>query len=94
VEAIVRYRQGDDRQLGTSDDRYFRTVADLATLPGIDPSSLEHVEGFLTVMPSAFRFIATGRVLHGTSQARTHLRLAVIERTAPATTLRYWRRLD
>src|SRR5262245_14030618 len=94
VEAIVRYRQGDDRQLGTSDDRYFRTVADLATLPGIDPSGLERAEGFLTVMPTACRFTATGRVLHGTSQARTHLRLAVIERTAPATTLRYWRRLD
>jgi DNA uptake protein ComE-like DNA-binding protein len=36
VEAIVRYRQGDDQQLGTSDDRYFHTVADLATLPGVD----------------------------------------------------------
>jgi len=33
-------------------------------------------------------------VAHGTSEARTHLRLAVIERTAPATTVRYWRRLD
>jgi len=94
VEAIVRYRQGDDQQLGTSDDRYFRTVADLATLPGVDRSELERAEVFLTVMPSAFRFIATGRVPHGTSQARTHLRLAVIERTAPATTVRYWRQLD
>ena len=94
VEAIVRYRQGDDQQLGTSDDRYFRTVPDLATLTGVDRSELERAEVFLTVMPSAFRFIATGRVSHGTRQARTHLRLAVIERTAPATTLRYWRRLD
>jgi DNA uptake protein ComE-like DNA-binding protein len=94
VEAMVRYRQGDDQQLGTSDDRYFRTVADLATLPGVDPRGLEQAEAFLTVTPSAFRFIATGRVAHGTSQACTHLRLAVIERTAPATTVRYWRRLD
>ena len=90
VEAMVRYRQGDDQQLGTSDDRYFRTVADLATLPGVDRGGLERAEVFLTVMPSAFRFIATGRVPHGTRQAR----LAVIERTAPATTVRYWRRLD
>ena len=94
VEAIVRYRQGDDQQLGTSDDRYCRTVADLATLIGVDRRGLERAEAFLTVMPSAFRFIATGRVPHGTSPARTHLRLAVIERTAPATTLRYWRRLE
>jgi hypothetical protein len=68
--------------------------ADLATLPGVDHSGLERAGAFLTVTPSAFRFIATGRVPHGTSQGRTHLRLAVIERTAPATTLRYWRRLD
>src|SRR4030095_1124348 len=89
VEAIVRYRQGDDQQLGTSDDRYFRTVADLATLIGVDGRVLERAEVFLTVMPSAFRFIATGRVPHGTSQARTHLRLAVIERTASATAFTY-----
>ena len=63
-------------------------------LSGVDRSGLERAEVFLTVMPSAFRFIATGRVPNGTSQARTHLRLAVIERTAPATALRYWRRLD
>ena len=94
VEAMMHYRQGDDQQLGTSDDRYFRTVADLATLPGVDRSGLERAEVFLTVMPSAFRFIATGRVPHDTGQARTHLRLAVIEHTAPVTTLRYWRRLD
>ena len=94
VEAMMRYRQGDDQQLGTSDDRYFRTVADLATLLGVERSDLERTAALLTVTPSAFRFIATGRVPRGTSQARTHLRLAVIERTAQATTLRYWRRLD
>ena len=94
VEAIVRYRQGDDQQLGTSDDRYFRTVAELATLPGFDQGELERFEVFFTVMPSAFRFIATGRVPHGTSQVRTHRRLAVIERTAQATAIRYWRPLD
>ena len=63
-------------------------------LLGVERSELEGAEVFFTVMPSAFRFIATGRVPHGTSQARTHLRLAVIERTALATTLRYWRRLE
>ena len=94
VEAIVRYRQGDDQQLGTGDDRYFRTVADLSTITEIGQSGLERVGALLTVTPSAFRFIATGRVPSGTSQARTHQRLAVIERTAQATALRYWRRLN
>jgi len=92
MEAIVRYRQGDDQQLGTGDDRYFRTLADLATELG--QSGLERVEAWLTVTPSAFRFIATGRVPSGTRQARTHQRLVVLERTAQATALRYWRRLD
>ena len=94
LEAIVRYRQGDDQQLGTSDDRYFRTMADLATLLGVEHDRLERPAAFFTVTPSAFRFIATGRVPGGTRQARTHMRLAVIERTGQTTTLRYWRRLD
>jgi DNA uptake protein ComE-like DNA-binding protein len=94
VEAIVRYRQGDPQQLGASGARYFRAVADLATLLGAESSELERAAAFLTVTPSAFRFITTGRVASGTSQARTHRRLAVIERTAQATALRYWRQLD
>jgi DNA uptake protein ComE-like DNA-binding protein len=94
VESIVHYRQGDDQQLGTSDDRYFQTVADLATLTGVDRTGLERAGAFLTVTPSAFRFIATGRVRSTTSQARAHLLLAVLERTNHATALRYWRQLD
>jgi DNA uptake protein ComE-like DNA-binding protein len=94
VEAMGRYRQGDDQQLGTSDDRYFRTMADLATLLGLDSAGLERTAALLTVTPSAFRFITTGRVPGGTSQARTHRRLVVLERTGQVTTLRYWRRLD
>src|SRR5205085_8918208 len=85
VEAIMRYRQGDDRQLGTADDRYFHAVTDLLTIAGIDRSALEHFGDWLTVMPSAFRCIATGRVMHGTGQARLHQRLAVLEHTAHAT---------
>jgi len=48
----------------------------------------------LTVTSTAFRFIATGHVASGTGQTRTHQRLAVLERTAEATALRYWRQLD
>jgi len=94
VEAIIRYRQGDDRQLGTADDRYFRTVTDLLTIAEIDRSALERFGALLTVTPSAFRCIATGRVMGGAGPARLHQRLAVLERSADATALRYWRRLD
>jgi DNA uptake protein ComE-like DNA-binding protein len=94
LEALVRYRQGDDQQLGTGDDRYFHTVADLETIPGMDRSSLDRVATLLTVTSNAFRFIATGRVSSGIGQARTHQRLAVLERTAQATALRYWQQLD
>jgi DNA uptake protein ComE-like DNA-binding protein len=94
VESIVRYRQGEDQQLGTSDDQHFQTVEDLSTLPGGDRTGLEHAGAFLTVTPSAFRFITTGRVRSTTSQARAHRLLAVIERTAQTTALRYWRHLD
>ena len=91
----MRYRQGDDQQLGTSDDRYFQYGSRTwRLLLGVDRTGLERAEAFLTVTPSAFRFIATGRVRSTTSQARTHLLLAVIERTAQATAVRYWRQLD
>jgi DNA uptake protein ComE-like DNA-binding protein len=94
VEAIIRYRQGNDRQLGTADDQYFRAVTDLSQLTEIDRSAVERFGDLLTVTPSAFRCIATGRVTSGAGQVRTHQRLAVLERTAHATSLRYWRRLE
>jgi len=94
VGAIVRYRQGDDKQLGTADDRYFRAITDLSTLKEIDRNALERFGALLTVTPSAFRCITTGRVTSGAGQARLHQRLAVLERTANVTSLRYWRRLD
>jgi len=94
VTAIMGYRQGGDQRLGTADDRYFHTVADLTTVAGIDRSALERFEALLTVTPSAFRFIATGRVTSGAGQLRTHQRLAVLERTDHTTSLRYWRRLE
>lgn len=94
VAAVMRYRQGDDQQLGTTDDGYFRSVMDLGTLAEIDGSALERFGDLLTVTSSAFRCIATGRVTSRAGQARLHQRLAVLERTAHGTALRYWRRLD
>ena len=64
----MRYRQGDDQQLGTVMIGTFRTVADLATIPGMDRSRLDRVETFLTVTSNAFRFIATGAC--GVARAR------------------------
>ena len=94
VEALVHYRQGEDQQLETTDDRYFRRVADLAMVPGIDQSRLDRVGTLLTVTSNAFRFIATGRVSSATGQTRTLQRLVVLERTAQGTALRYWRQVD
>jgi DNA uptake protein ComE-like DNA-binding protein len=94
LELIMRYRQGDDQQLGTTDDRYFRAVADLLSVAGTDRSALERFGNMLTVTPTAFRCIATGQVTSGAGQVRRHQRLAVLERTANATALRYWRRLE
>jgi DNA uptake protein ComE-like DNA-binding protein len=94
VEAIIRHRQGDDQELGTADDRYFRAITDLLMMQEIDRNALGRFGDVLTVTPSAFRCIATGRVKGGIGQASVHQRLAVLERTANATALRYWRRLD
>ena len=94
VQAIMRYRQGDDQRLGTADDRYFRALTDLSTLKEIDRHALERFGDLLTVTPSAFRCIATGRVPSSAGQASVHQRLVVLERTANVTALRYWRRLD
>lgn len=92
-EAILRYRQGQDQRLGTADDQYFRAVTDLVALQGVDHSALERFGDMLTVTPRAFRCIATGRVTSA-GQVRTHQRLAVLEHTAEAILLRYWRRLE
>ncbi|MBM3225066.1 MAG: general secretion pathway protein GspK [Candidatus Tectomicrobia bacterium] len=94
VQALVQYRAGDDQQRGTRDDRWFRTVADLAQVPGIDRSVLSRLEPVVTVTSSAFRVIVTGRARHDIRQAHAHRRLAVLERTAQATTLRHWRQVD
>src|SRR5215475_7749232 len=48
VEPIVRYRQGDDQQLGTWDERHFRTVAELATLAAGGRSALERAGVFMS----------------------------------------------
>ncbi len=93
VAAIMRYRQGEDAQQDTDDDRHFRTLAALAWLPEVGTPGVARLGALLTVTSSAFRLVATGRVLAGTSQERVSRRLVVVERTGQATALRYWRQL-
>ena len=94
AEAIVRYRQGDDQHAGTADDRYFRTVADAGAVPGLDQAALEPFQAWLTVTPTAFRAIATGRIRNGQGADRRHRRLAIIDGATRPRQIRYWRRLE
>lgn len=94
VEAIVRYRQGDDGRVGTADDRTFRTVQELTTVSGMEREAVERVRDGLTVTPSTFRFIVTGRVLRQAAPAQRHQRFAILERTGQATVLRYWHKVE
>lgn len=93
VQAIVQYRQGEDQRLGTTDDRYFRSVHEVSTLPDIGRTAWQQFESFLTVTPSAFRVIATGRTMSGRASTRSHRRLAIVERASGKNVLRYWRKL-
>lgn len=94
AEAIVRYRQGDDRQPGTADDRPFREVADLLNVKEIDRAALTRFEALITVMPTTFRVIATGRVVSGQGVTSVHRRLAIIDRASRPTRIQHWRRLS
>ncbi|MBI3328686.1 MAG: helix-hairpin-helix domain-containing protein [Nitrospinae bacterium] len=94
AEAIVRYRQGEDQEPGTADDRQFREVADLRTLDAIDRAALDPFEALITVVPTAFRVIATGRVVSGQGVTSIHRRLVIIDRASRPTRIQHWRRLS
>lgn len=92
--AVVQYRQGVDQLPGTADDRHFRTVSDVLAVKAIDGAALSQFEPFLTVVPTAFRVIATGRVVNGQGATSIHRRLAIIDRTSRPTHIQHWRRLS
>jgi general secretion pathway protein K len=92
VQAIVRYRQGEDQQPGTADDRHFREVGELHTLPEMDRQAVEQFETWLTVVPQAFRVMVTGRVAGSQGPDRLHRRLVIIDRTSSPASVRYWQR--
>jgi DNA uptake protein ComE-like DNA-binding protein len=92
--AILRHRQGADGQAGTADDRYFRTLADLRQVQEVDQETLARLAPFLTVTPTAFRVMVTGRIHSGQEAERVHKRLAIIDRASPGVRIPYWRRLQ
>lgn len=94
AEAVVRYRHGNDRQPDTADDRLLRVLDDLLAVPGIDRQTLTRVQPLLTVMPTAFRVIVTGRVQSAQGADRVHQRLAIIDRAVRPVRIVYWRRLE
>lgn len=94
VEAIMQYRAGEDQQPGSADDRYFREITDLRSLQGIDPAALARLEPWLTVVPTAFRVIATGRVVNGQGAASVYRQLAIIDRTSRPVRIQQWWRLS
>lgn len=89
---LVRARQGDDQLLGTSDDWPFRKLADALLVLGIDPTALPRFDTLLTVTPTAFRVMATGRVRGGQGIDSVQQRLAIIDRTSKPAQIRYWQR--
>jgi hypothetical protein len=94
AEAIVRRRQGDDQLAGTADDRHFHEVAGLLALDVVDRATLARIEPWLTVVPTAFRVIATGRVESGQGTTSVYRQLAIIDRTARPVRIQYWWRLS
>ena len=94
VEAIVRHRQGDDQLPGTADDRHFHEVAGLLALDVIDRATLARIEPWVTVVPTAFRVIATGRVESGQGTTSVYRQMAIIDRTARPIRIHYWWRLS
>lgn len=94
AQALVHFRQGDDQVPGTVDDRPFRQIADVLLVPGISRTALARFEALLTVAPTAFRVLATGRVQSGQGTERVHRRLAIIDRTSRPAQIRHWQSVE
>ena len=94
AEAIVRHRLREDQQPGTADDRHFQGVADLLALDAIDRNAVARFETLITMAPTAFRVIATGRVVSGQGVTSIDRRLAIIDRASRPTRIQHWRRLS
>jgi type II secretory pathway component PulK len=92
--ALLHHRQGPDQQPGTGDDRPFRDPAELLQVPGVTPADLTQFVAFITVVPTVFRGIITGRVANPQRGERVYRRLAVIDRTSRPVQVRYWQSIE
>lgn len=92
--AIVQYRHGDDAQAGTADDRYFHGLTEVAQLPGLAGVALEQALEVLTVEPTTFRVVVTGRVEGPDGAVPIHRQLAIVDRSARPARVQYWRQLE
>src|ERR1051325_9833839 len=54
VDQIVSYHAGEDKKLGTPDDRYFQSLAGMSQQTGIDPTSLAPIAQFCTFQSQYF----------------------------------------
>jgi DNA uptake protein ComE-like DNA-binding protein len=88
--AIVRYRRGIDAQAGTADDQHFRRLADVARVPGLALTELGRALEVLTVEPTTFRVVVTGRVRGQHGAVQRHRRLAIVDRSARPVRVQYW----
>jgi type II secretory pathway component PulK len=94
VAAIVRYRRGDDAQADTADDRHFRSLAEVARLLGVALTELDPALGVLTVEPTTFRVVVTGRVREQHGAVQVYRRLAIVDRSAQPVRVQYWQQLE
>jgi general secretion pathway protein K len=94
AKAILQRRHGPDQQPGTADDQPFRTSAELRQVSGMTPAILTRLEAFVTVVPTVFRVVATGRIPSLQGPERMFQRLAMIDRTSRPVHVRYWHQKD
>lgn len=55
VDAIIAYRHGNDRQLGTSDDRGFSSIEQISAVTDVEPTALAPITRYCTVRSQFFR---------------------------------------
>jgi type II secretory pathway component PulK len=92
--ALIQHRQGPDQQPGTGDDQPFQDIVELLRVPGITQEDLTQFAALITVVPTAFRGIITGRVAYQQRTERVYRRFAVIDRTSRPVQVRYWQRVE
>lgn len=69
VDAIVSYRAGGDQQIGTKDDKSFRTLDDVATKLGIEGRTFDALRRYCTTTSTCFTIVGTATLQQGKVRA-------------------------